>query len=105
MHVLLMYTVSQWYKKVVRLICGVGRLHHTNMLFYRCRVLKCQDLVDLCSMCSIMYKTYNNMPVPVNIQCFFLRSMLIYVLLEISVNMYVNVSIQILSRDGYQFMA
>ena len=34
--------------------------------------LKFQDLVDL-KMCSILYKTYNNMPVPVNVQCFFTK--------------------------------
>ena len=48
------------------------RLHHTNLLFYRCRVLTFQDLVDL-KMCSIMYKTYNNMPVPVSVRCFFTK--------------------------------
>ena len=43
------------------------------------------------------------MPViPVNVQCFF--TTLMYVLLEFSVNMYVNVSVQILSREAYKFM-
>ena len=69
MHVLLMHTVSEWCKLCGQMICGVGRLHHTNLLFYRCRVLKFQDLIYL-KMCSIMYKIYNNMPVPVNVQRF-----------------------------------
>ena len=47
MHVLLMHTVSEWCKLCGQMICSVGRLHHINMLFYRCRVLTFLDLVDM----------------------------------------------------------
>ena len=90
-------------QKVVRQIRGVGRLHHTNLLFYRCRVLKFQDLVDL-KMCSIMYKAYNNMPVPANVQCFFTKHANLRPSRVQCKYVYVTVSVQILlSRDAYKF--
>ena len=41
------YTVSQRYKKAVRLVFGASRLDHTSMLCYRCSVLRFKDLVKL----------------------------------------------------------
>ena len=43
----------------------------TNMLFYRVLTfLHLRDLVNM-KVLSVMFKTYNNMPVPINVQCLF----------------------------------
>ena len=59
-------------KKAVILVVCVSRLDHTSMLYYRCRVLRFKDLVNL-KMCSIVYKVYYNMPVPANVNCLFIK--------------------------------
>ena len=56
-------------KKVVRLICGAQRLHHTSSLFYDLRILKLPDMVKL-KTAEIMYKAFNN-SLPNNIQTLF----------------------------------
>ena len=40
---------------------------------YRSRVLRFKDLVKL-KMCSILYKVHYNMPVPVNVNCLFIKN-------------------------------
>ena len=93
MHVPPIYTVSQRYKKAVRVVFGASRLDHTSMLFYRSRVLRFKDLVKL-KMCSILYKVYYDMPVPANVNCLFIKNTHVrssrpqrqYVLLSIRTN-------------------
>ena len=46
-------------------------------------------------MCSTLYKTYNDISIPVNVQCLFTKQNKVYIHLEQSVNMYTNVSVQI----------
>ena len=99
MHVPPIYTVSQCYKKAVRLVFGASRLDHTSMLFYRCRVLRFKQLVKL-KMCSILYKVYYNIPVSAHVS-FLLTH--IYVLLDFSANMYIKVAVLILRHDAYKF--
>ena len=60
-------------KRVIRLINGVNRQCHTNILFSRCRVLKFKDLVDL-KVLLVLFKIFNSMPIPNNIQCLFNKS-------------------------------
>ena len=60
-------------KRVIRLISGVNRQCHTNILFSRCRVLKFKDLVDL-NVLLVLFKIFNSMPIPNNIQCLFNKS-------------------------------
>ena len=54
-------------KRVIRLISGV------NILFSRFRVLKFKDLVDL-KVLLVIFKIFNSMPIPNNIQCLFNKS-------------------------------
>ena len=42
-------------------------------LFSRCRVLKFKDLVDL-KVLLVLFKIFNSMPIPNNIQCLFNKS-------------------------------
>ena len=42
--------------------------YHTNMLSYRCRILKYQDLVDM-KILSVLFKMHKNMPISINVQC------------------------------------
>ena len=58
---------------MIRLISGVNRQCHTNILFSRCRVLKFKDLVDL-KVLLVLFKIFNSMPIPNNIQCLFNKS-------------------------------
>ena len=67
-----LHCITVLQKKAIRLVFGVSRLDHTSMLFYRCRVLRFKDLVQL-KMCSILYKVYYNMPVPANVNCLFIK--------------------------------
>ena len=60
-------------KRVIRLISGVNRQCHTHILFSRCRVLKFKDLVDL-KVLLVLFKIFNSMPIPNNIQCLFNKS-------------------------------
>ena len=60
-------------KRVTRLISGVNRQCHTNILFSRCRYLKFKDLVDL-KVLLVLFKIFNSMPIPKNIQCLFNKS-------------------------------
>ena len=60
-------------KRVIRLISGVNRQCHTNILFSRCRVLKFKDLVDL-KVLLVLFKIFNSMSIPNNIQCLFNKS-------------------------------
>jgi len=43
LYIVLLYTT----KRVVCLMCGVNRVCHTNVISYRYRILKFNDLVDL----------------------------------------------------------
>ena len=52
-------------KRVIRLIYGMNRQCHTNMLFSRCRVIKFKDLVEL-KVLLVLFKIFNSMPMPNN---------------------------------------
>ena len=71
-----------------------------HILFSRCRVLIFKDLVDL-KVLLVLFKTFNSMPIPNNIQCLFFpldRNANIFA------NMYEIVSEQILRHIVYRLM-
>ena len=45
-------------KKCIRIVCGKGRLDHTNMLFYDQKLLKFINVIEL-KTAILMYKAYN----------------------------------------------
>ena len=53
-------------KRVIRLICGVKRLDHTNLLFHNVHILKLPDLVKL-NTAIIMFKAYRYI-LPMNVK-------------------------------------
>ena len=80
---------------MIRLISGVNRQCHTNILFSRCRVLKFKDLVDL-KVLLVLFKIFNSMSIPNNIHAYLIK-VTVYVPLDPNANMYEIVFEQILS--------
>ena len=66
-------------KRVIRLVCGVKRLVHTNALFQQLSVLKCVDLVKL-KTAIIMFRAFHNELLS-NLQIF-LNRMCLYMALD-----------------------
>ena len=89
-------------KILIRLISGVNRQCHTNILFSRCRVLKFKDLVDLKAL-LVLFKIFSSMPIPNNIQCLFSK-VTVYVPLDPNTNMYEIISEQILRHNFYRLI-
>ena len=87
---------------MIRVISGVNRQCHTNILFSRCRVLKFKDLVDL-KVLLVLFKIFNSMPIPNNSQCLF-NKVTVYVPLDPNANMYEIVFEHILRHIVYRLM-
>ena len=69
-HMLQMFIVqcSLLQKRVIRLLCGVKRLDHTNALFHNVQILEVPHLVKL-KTAIIMFRAYRY-TLPMNVQLF-----------------------------------
>ena len=63
-------------KTVIRLIHGANRWDDTNNLFYNCRILKFNDIVEL-KIVSFMFDAYHNVS-PNDLQQLFIKSILLH---------------------------
>ena len=88
------YCIEILQKRVIRLISGVNRQCHTNILFSRCRVLKFKDLVDL-KVLLLLCKIFNSMSY-LTISSAYLIKVTVYVHLDPNADMYEIVFEQIL---------
>ena len=57
--------------------------YHTNMLSYRCRELKYQDLVDM-KILSVLFKMHKNMPISINVQCLLSKHVALHLIIGLT---------------------
>ena len=86
-------------KRVIRLICGANQWDHTNNLFYRHRILKFNDIVEL-NIILFMFHAYHTV-LPNDLQQLLVKSIPLYSARRTHQFMRVNVRIRMRAMYSY----